>query len=133
MEDLTLAEIIKSSKVVIHRGRYAYLRAQETVINNHFLISKDKDEVTVVTEEKNVPKVKYDKNVKWFKLIEIKTSSPFLAKGLLAKVTKTIADEDLNVLVVSTFSKDYVLVREAAYEVAVEALRKIGFPVEAEE
>jgi len=37
----------------------------------------------------------------------------------------------LNV-VVSTFSKDYVLVREETYEVAVEALKKVGFPVAVE-
>ena len=132
MGNPTLNKVIKSSKVIVHSGRYAYLKAQETAINNHFLVSKDKDEITVVTEEANVPNVQYGEDVKWFKLIEIKVSLPFLAKGFLAKVTKTIAYEDLNVLVVSTFSKDYILVREETYEVAVEALKKVGFPVEIE-
>jgi len=127
----TLDEIIKSSKVVVHRGRYVYLKAQETALGNHFLVSQDEDEITVVTEEKNVAKTKYDKDIKWFKLIEIKVLMPF-PKGFLAKVTKTIADENLNVVVVSTFSKDYVLVREETYEVAVEALKKVGFPVAVE-
>ena len=138
MSKLTLNEVIKSSKVVVHKGRYAYLTAQETsaaliTINNHFLFSKDQDEITVVTEEKNVPKVQFDKEVKWFKLIEIKVSLPFVAKGFLAKVTKTIADKDLNVLVVSTFSKDYILVREETYLIAVEALKEVGFPVAIED
>jgi len=126
----TLDETIKSSKVIVRRGRYAYLKAQETEINDHFLISKDNDEITVVTEEKNVSKTKYEKDVKWFKLIEIKVSLPFLAKGFLAKVTKTIADKDLIVLVVSTFSKDYILVREETYKIAVEALKEVGFSVD---
>ena len=43
----TLDETIKSSKVIVHDGRYAYLKAQETEINDHFLISKDNDEITV--------------------------------------------------------------------------------------
>jgi len=128
----TLDEVIKSSKVTVHRGRYAYLKAQKTAINSHFFVSKDEDEVTIVTEEKNVTKTIYEKDVKWFKLIEIKISSPFLAKGFLAKVTKTIADKDLNVLVVSTFSKDYILVREEVYEVAVKALDEVGFSIEVE-
>jgi len=132
MRNPTLDEVIKSSKVIVHRGRYAYLKARETAVDNHFFVSKDKDEITIVTEEKNVSNVKYDEEVKWFKLIEIKVSLPFLAKGFLAKVTKTIADENLNVLVVSTFSKDYILVREETYEVAIEALKKAGFPVEIE-
>lgn len=130
MGNPTLDEVIKSSKVIVHKGRYAYLKAQEITLNNHFLVSQDKDEITVVTEEKNVPNTKYEKDVKWFKLIEIKVSLPFLAKGFLAKVTKTISDKNLNVLVVSTFSKDYILVREETYETAVEALREVGFPVE---
>ena len=132
MINASLDEVIKSSKVFVHRGRYAYLKAPETAINNHFFISKDKEEITIVTEEKNVPNVKYDKDVKWFKLIEIKVSLPFLAKGFLAKVTKTIADKELNVLVVSTFSKDYILVREETSDIAVKALKKVGFPVEIE-
>ncbi len=132
MESQTVDDIIKSSKVIVHRGRYAYLRAQETVIGDHFLITKDKDEITVVTEEKNVPKTKHDKDVKWFKLLEIEVSLPFLATGFLAKVTKTIAHKNLNVLVVSTFSKDYLLLREETHVTAIEALGKIGFKVEVE-
>ncbi|MFH1564983.1 MAG: ACT domain-containing protein [bacterium] len=132
MKNLTLDEVIKSSKVVVRAGRYAYLKANETTINNHFFISKDEDEITVITEEKNIPNVKYDKDVKWFKLIEIKVSLPFHAKNFLAKITKTISDKDLNVLVVSTFSKDYILVKEETNEIVIEALRKIGFSVEVE-
>ncbi len=88
--------------------------------------------MTVVTEEANLFKVKYDKDEKWFKLFEIKVSMPFLAKGFLARVTKAIADEGLNVLVVSTFSKDYILVREESYDQGMEALRKVGFPLKEE-
>jgi hypothetical protein len=127
--DNKLAEIIKTSKIVVHPGRYAYLKAGETEINNHFLVAKDKDETTVVTEEKNIKNTDYEKDVKWFKLVEIKVSAPFVAKGFLAKVTKTVADKGLNVLVVSTFSKDYILVREETWETAIEALEKVGFPI----
>jgi len=129
-EDLKLEEVIKTSKVLVHKGRYAYLKGTQEPVGNHFLVSKDKDEITIVTDEKNVNDVKFTESVKWFKLIEIKVSLPFVAKGFLAKVTKTITDKNLNVLVVSTFSKDYILVREETYEVAVEALKKVGFPIE---
>ena len=86
----------------------------------------------MVTEEKNLPFVKYEEEVKWFKLIEIKVSLPFLAKGFLAKITEVIAEKNLNVLVISTFSKDYILVYEETYEIAIEALKSAGFPIEFE-
>jgi hypothetical protein len=50
--------------------------------------------------------------VKWFKLPEIKVSQPFVAKGFPEKVTGIVAGEGLNILIISTFSKDYALVRE---------------------
>ena len=55
---------------------------------------------------------------------------PFVAKGFLAKVTNTIADKGLNVLIVSTFSNDYALVKEETHKIAIEVLKDIGFPIE---
>ena len=133
MENPTLNEVIKASPVVVHRGRYAYLKCQEKELKNHFLISQDKDEITIVTEEKNIANTKYEKDVKWFKLFEFKVSIPFLAPGFLAKVSKTIADKKLNILIVSTFSKDYALIREEDFKVAVKALEEVGFSIKVEE
>ena len=69
-------------------------RIQEKELKNHFLISQDNDEITIVTEEKNIANTKYEKDVKWFKLFEFKVSIPFLAPGFLAKISKTIADKN---------------------------------------
>ena len=65
-----LGKIIKSSKVIVRKGRYVYLKAEETALGNHFLIAQDDDEITVITEEKNVAKTKHAEEVKWFKLID---------------------------------------------------------------
>ncbi|PIN76892.1 hypothetical protein COV17_00595 [Candidatus Woesearchaeota archaeon CG10_big_fil_rev_8_21_14_0_10_36_11] len=104
------------------------LKGEENELKNHFLICRDKDETTIITEEKNVLTTKHEKEVKWFKLIEIKVSVPFLTPGFLAKISKTISNQNLNILIVSTFSKDYVLIREEDFEVALNALKDIGFP-----
>ena len=72
-----LQKVIKLSPVIVHKGRYAYLKADETEIKNHFLVSKDKDETTDVTEEKNLADTKYEKDAKWFKLLEARISTPF--------------------------------------------------------
>jgi hypothetical protein len=130
--EYTLDEIIKSSPVVIHKGRYAYLKTKERELKNHFLISQDKDEITIVTEEDNIKNTKYEKEVKWFKLFEFKVSVPFLAPGFLAKISKTIADMGLNILIVSTFSKDYALIKEENWKKAVDAFKKVGFDVKIE-
>lgn len=132
MENPTLDEVIKSSPVVVHKGRYAYLKSQEKELRNHFLISQDHDDITIVTEEKNIANTKYEKSVKWFKLFEFKVSIPFLAPGFLAKISKTIADKNMNILIVSTFSKNYALIREEDFKAAVKALQEVGFSIKVE-
>jgi hypothetical protein len=129
METPSLSEIIRTSTVVVHEGRYAYLQGQETELKDHFFVSKDADEITIVTEEKNFNHTNFQKDVKWFKLFEIKVAVPFLGVGFLAAITKAIAEKGLDILVVSTFSKDYILVREETYETAVSALKEMGFPI----
>lgn len=130
MTDPQLEQVIKSSTVVVRPGRYAYLKCDEPPMGSHFLVAQDEDEVTVVTEERQVIDVPYSETTQWFKLLEIKVSMPFVATGFLAKVTSTIAEEGLNVLIVSTYSKDYALVREETADTAIEALRDVGFPVQ---
>ena len=127
--DSDLNDVIRTSDVIVHEGRYAYIKALSLPEGDHFLISRDEDEITVVTAEENMSLVQYKEKVDWFKLVEIRVSKPFIAKGFLAKITKTVADQDLNVLVVSTFSKDYILVKEETYKIALKALEKEGFPV----
>ena len=130
MDKINLNDVIRTSRVVIRRGRYAFLKTRTDPEHaDHFLITRDQDEITIVTEEKNLPHTSFEDDVKWFKLIEIRVSQPFVAKGFIACITRAIAEQDLNVLVVSTFSKDYFLVQEESMEKAVTALRNLGFPL----
>ena len=73
MGNSNLDEVIKSSPVIVHKGRYAYLKGQEKELKNHFLICQDDDEITIITEEKNIKNTKYEKEVKWFKLFDMAT------------------------------------------------------------
>jgi len=122
-------KIIATSQVVVHAGRFAYLKAKE-MTGKFFMVAHDEDEITIVVEEKDLTQ-DYVESVKWFSLIEIKVSMPFIAKGFLAKVTDAIAKAGLNILAISTFSKDYILVREESKDDAIRALKDIGFPIEA--
>jgi hypothetical protein len=129
MENPELEEEVKATTVIVHDGRFAYLKVKEPVLGDHFLVSQDKDEVTVVTEEKNVQDLKFEKDEKWYKLLEFKITKPFLCVGFLATISKTIAEKGMNILLVSTFSKDYALVREKNLEQALTALRERGFSI----
>jgi hypothetical protein len=127
--DPELAEVIRASPLVVSADRYAYLRGTTRPTSSHFLVAEDGDEVTVVTTEASVAQVPHESFEGWFRLVEIRVSVPFKAVGFLATIARAIADRGLNVLVVSTFSKDYVLVRDESADAALDALRALGFPV----
>ena len=124
-----LQKEIELSKVIVHPGRYAYLKTDKQILGDHFLISKDDDEVTIVTKESNIVSVDFSEETKWFKLFEIRPHMPFLTVGFIATITQAIADKGLNVLVVSTYSKDYILIKDEDTNEAIEALKRLGFQI----
>ena len=121
-----IEDVIKTSSILIHPSRYIYLKTTDKNLANHFFVSQDKDETSIVTEEKNLNSVKYSDSVGWFKLIEIKLSVPFL-QGFLSRVIKPIADAGFNTLIVSTFSKDYILIKENNIKEVTIILKQMGF------
>ncbi|MBI5390125.1 ACT domain-containing protein [Candidatus Woesearchaeota archaeon] len=124
-----LLEVIKVSQVIVHHERYAYLLCSRVPLGKHFMVSQDADEITVITTENNAKKVKHKKDIKWFKLFEIRVATPFVSVGFLAAISSAIAAKGLTILMVSTFSKDYVLIHEEETSVAFRALLELGFPV----
>ncbi|MCL5114020.1 MAG: ACT domain-containing protein, partial [Patescibacteria group bacterium] len=109
-----LKKIISSSSFILHEGRFIYTKVRiAPPTGKHFLISKDNDEITVVTKEENIGELDLiEKNKDYYSLIELKVSLPFYTVGFLATVSSAIANKGMNILIVSTYSKDYILVRE---------------------
>ncbi|HEX9037016.1 MAG TPA: ACT domain-containing protein [Ktedonobacterales bacterium] len=49
--------------------------------------------------------------------------------GILAALTRTLAEAQISVFALSTYTTDYVLIREDTLARAVEALRAAGYTV----
>lgn len=124
-----LEEIIKTSTFKVHDGSWVYAKvAGQPKLDDCFMLSRDDDEVTAVFEASKSSNFEViDQNKDLRKLIEIKVSAPFYAVGFLAAITKVISSKGCNNLLVSTYSKDYVLVTEAQFETAKQALLELGF------
>lgn len=127
-----LDALIRMSPVRVCPGTYCVAKVTGQVEGgDHFMVARDQDEVTVITQEENMPELKVRDLKRGFSLIEIRIAMPFEGVGFLAAVARTIADAGLNILIVSTFSKDYILLKEDEVARGVEALSTRGFPVEA--
>src|SRR3989344_5867979 len=124
-----IEKIIKESTFRVEEGRFVYAKVSKAQsIEDHFMVSKDANEITVVTEEENLSELTLvERNKDFYRLIALNVSIPFYAVGFLATVSQAIAKEGMNILIVSTYSKDYILVKDDKVENARLVLLKLGF------
>lgn len=122
-------EIIRRSTFKVHEGSWIYASVLgQPNLDDCFMLSNDGDEITAVFEASKADRFEIiEQNKDLRKLIEIKVSAPFYAVGFLAAITKAISSKGCNNLIVSTYSKDYVLVTDAQFELAEQALLELGF------
>lgn len=126
--ETTLKEIISKSTFQKVPGSYVYAKAKYRPSGKHFLVTEDNDEITVVTERdqlRDVEMIEQNKDV--YSLIALNVSIPFYSVGLLATVSAAIAELGMNILIVSTYSKDYILVKQDLSDKAESALINLGF------
>lgn len=68
-----------------------------------------------------------ERNKDDYALIALNVSTPFYSVGFLATVSTAIAEHGMNILIISTFSKDYIMVREDKLDEARQVLIQMGF------
>lgn len=130
---MNVYEAIPKSIATIMKDTYVYVKTDILEKPDiHFMVSKDKDEITVITKKENVKELNALEIVGDYKLIEFRPAVPFQTVGFLAKIAEVIANEGMNILIISTFSKDYIMIKEELCEKGIEALKNVGFPIEYE-
>lgn len=123
-----LKRIIEQSSFEVQDGIYVYAKVSSKPTSDHFMISQDKDEITVVTEEDKLGELDLiERNKDNYKLIALNVSVPFYSVGFLATVSSAIAKEGMNILIISTYSKDYIMVKQDKLEKSREVLLSLGF------
>ena len=127
--DSSIEKIIGESTFRVEEGRFVYAKVSKAPrIENHFLVSRDADEITVVTKEENLPELDLEeRNKDFYRLIGLNVSVPFYSVGFLATVSQAISEQGMNILIVSTYSKDYILVKDDKSEDAKLVLLGLGF------
>ena len=126
----TLQETIEQSPFVLHPLRYAVLQVAECPNPQpHFLVTHETEEISVITTEDKLEMLAPQilEQQLWFRLLEFKMSTPFETPGFLAAIASKLASHQLNILLVSTFSKDWLLLREDDLKAGLSSLHELGF------
>ena len=91
-------------------------------------VGKTDEEVSLVCETCNVPAGAIAREDGW-RCFRIQGVLDFSLVGILAKITDVLANEGIGIFAVSTFNTDYVLVKEADFDHALDALAAAGYSV----
>ena len=125
-----IAKILHKSTFKVEPGKFMCITVSEvTESGKHFLLARDGDEITVITKAENSSGLKISNSDQGFsnlRLIAINISNPVSAVGFLAGITQAMAKADINILVVSTYSKDHILIEDSKIEAAKSAFLKLG-------
>lgn len=126
----TLEQVLAASPARLLPGRYAIARVADGFAPpSAFAAMRDEIETTAIVEERDLPAIDALAAEKWFRAIALHVATPFEAPGFIAAATSALAAAGINVYVVSTFSLDYVFVREEDAERSLLALAARGFPM----
>lgn len=124
-----LAEVIKHSSFSIMDGKFAYLRTDTMPKDTrHFMIAQDDDEITIITREEKIDGLMFVERIQEsFSLIAINVPASFYVMGLLAVLGGVMSEEGISLEFVSTFSRDYIIVKYELRNKVRDELIKLGF------
>jgi hypothetical protein len=90
-----------------------------------FSITRTKEELSLVCPQEMVPEGTHCE--KDFRSIKVEGPLDFTLVGVLAALTEALAQEAISMLAISTFDTDYLLVKEAQMDRAVQKLLQAGY------
>jgi hypothetical protein len=110
-------------------GTYRFVSARSVSnYEQHLMVTRDTYEITVVTKEEHLGDVDVlDVNPDRWLLLAIDCASPFYCVGFISKISAVLSAAGMDILVVSTFSCDWVFVKEEHGPQAADLLRAQGF------
>lgn len=96
--------------------------------NEYTFTAKTKEENSLVCETKSVPKNTLFREDGW-KCFKIEGVLDFSLVGILAEISRILAQEKIGIFAVSTFNTDYIFVKQENFTGAKKALLKAGHEV----
>jgi hypothetical protein len=123
-----ISSVLTTSSFEVLDGTYVFAKTSvPPPVQGHFLVVHDGEETTVVTRSEKLEGLALlERHPDELVLVALNVSVPFYAVGFLASVSSAMARRGINVLIVSAYSRDFLLVRHDRRCDAVAALVDVG-------
>lgn len=95
--------------------------------SHFFSITRTAEELSIVIPQDAVPEVVGGER-SW-RCLRVTGTIPFSVVGVLASLTAPLAEAGISVFALSTFDTDYLLVKEADFEQALDVLQQAGHSI----
>jgi hypothetical protein len=119
------SNFIKECKFYIWKETFAIVKAKRTG-PDAFANIIDRNEITLVIEQKKVNKKEVIEIEKNWKILTFDMVLPFGLVGFLATVSKALADEGISIYVISAYSTDHILIKKKDIVKVKKKLKKLG-------
>ena len=93
-----------------------------------YFLGKTDEELSLVCLTKNVPQRTIERSDGW-RGFRIEGKLDFSLIGILSKLSTILAENKIGIFAVSTFNTDYILVKNEAFERAMNVLATEGYDV----
>ena len=93
-----------------------------------YFLGKTDEELSLVCLTKNVPQRTIERSDGW-RGFRIEGTLDFSLIGILSKLSTILAENKIGIFAVSTFNTDYILVKNEAFERAMNVLATEGYDV----
>ena len=129
-----LEPVIAASWFSVDEAVYVYASVTEvSEPQKHLLVVREEKEITLATDERHLPLphcIKVNRE-KW-KLVTIRCGNPFYCVGFIASISHALAISGIDIVIISSFSNDLILVMQQDLERTVDVLVEIGFKLHQE-
>ena len=93
-----------------------------------YFIGKTDEELSLVCKTEDTPSLTLERDDGW-KGFFIQGVLDFSLTGILARLSRILAEHEIGIFAVSTYNTDYILVKEENFERAQDALAAEGYEI----
>jgi uncharacterized protein len=120
-----IESILKNCKIIVLPETYSVLKVKK-VTEKFFAIIQDNIEITAVAITGLVPSDLIIKEESDWRIITFDLDMQFNLVGFLAYVSKILAEENISIFVLSSFSTDHILLKNTHLKAALKKLQQFG-------
>lgn len=123
-------------EILILEGLYSVYRFEKNAVipavfysSEFWSVTKTSDEVSVISSagETDLPGLPCEKG---WRIIKIEGPLSFSLTGIIAHISRVLAEKEIPIFVTSTYDTDYVMVREQFLARAITAMKEAGYSIE---